>query len=123
MSQDSHEHPEQYVPRPYRGYDPDEHGWEQDARDEEKQAEKRRKAAAYRRAWRAANPDKQKAIEQRSKESRGVAAYRAAYRAANRAQLNAYQREYYRQHKEEICAKHKDRYAAVMGKPTKGGRG
>ena len=39
MSQDSHEHPEQYVPRPYRGYDPDEHGWEQDARDEEKRRE------------------------------------------------------------------------------------
>jgi len=39
MSQASHEHPEQYVPRPCSGYDPDEDGWKQDARDEEKRRE------------------------------------------------------------------------------------
>lgn len=39
MSQRSHEHPEEYVPQPYRGYDPDEDGWKQDARDEERKRE------------------------------------------------------------------------------------
>ena len=51
MSQHSHEHPEEYTHRPYRGYDPDEYGWKQDSRAEEEDEALRAVIAAAERRY------------------------------------------------------------------------